>query len=163
MSRLLKQYGSNVLVWVISSFDIRICLGLIRQADTSFRISIFGFGLNMNFRSGTNYSYTPLLMVFTFFLLISCARTPDVVGKWREEGRTATLEFLKDGTFKAVDNQGMAVSGNYTLTENGKVSFEIERKDASPEIVSGKISVRGEELTLTSGDGKEVDRYKRER
>ena len=85
------------------------------------------------------------------------------MGKWREIGKTATLEFLKDGTFKAVDNQGMAVSGKYTLSENESARFEIERQDSSPEIVTGKISVRGEELTLISGDGKEVDRYKRER
>ncbi|MBW1912133.1 MAG: hypothetical protein JRI43_02965 [Deltaproteobacteria bacterium] len=78
-------------------------------------------------------------------------------------GKTATVEFWKDGTFKAVDNQGMAVSGKYTLSENGNAKFEIDREDSSPEIVSGKISVRGEELTLISGDGKEVDRYKRER
>ncbi len=78
-------------------------------------------------------------------------------------GRTATVEFLEDGTFKAVDNQGMAVSGKYSLSENGNARFEIEREDSPPEIVNGKISVRGEELTLISGDGKEVDRYKRER
>ena len=110
-----------------------------------------------------NCSFNPLLAIFTCFLIISCANKPDVVGKWREVGKTATLEFWNDGTFKAVDNQGMAVSGKYTLSENGNARFEIDREDSSPEIVSGKISVRGEELTLTSGDGKEVDRYKRER
>ncbi len=110
-----------------------------------------------------NYSFNPLLTILTFFLIMSCASAPGVVGKWREVGKTATLEFLKDGTFKAVDNQGMAVSGKYTLSENGNVRFEIDREDASPEIVTGKISVRGEELTMISGDGKEVDRYKRER
>ena len=109
-----------------------------------------------------NYRFTPLLTVFTFFLIISCAHTPDVVGKWREVGKTARVEFFKDGTFKAVDNQGMAVSGNYTLSENGNARFEIDREDSSPEIVTGKISVRGEELTLISGDGKEVERYERE-
>ena len=108
-------------------------------------------------------SFNLLLTIFIFFLIISCASSPDVVGKWREVGKTATVEFLKDGTFKAVDNQGMAVSGRYTLQENGKVRFEIDREDAPPEIVTGKISVRGEELTLISSDGKEVDRYKRER
>jgi len=110
-----------------------------------------------------NYNFNLLLTIFTFFLIISCASAPDVVGKWREVGKTATVEFLKDGTFKVVDNQGMAVSGKYTLGENGNVRFEIERQDSSPEIVTGKISVRGEELTLISGDGKEADRYKRER
>jgi len=109
-----------------------------------------------------NYRFKPLLIIFTFFLIISCVHTPGVVGKWREVGKTATVEFSKDGTFKAVDNQGMAVSGKYTLHENGNARFEIEREDSPPEIVSGKISVQGEELTLISGDGKEVDRYKRE-
>ena len=43
-------------------------------------------------------------------LRIACAKTPYLVGKWKEIGKTATLEFWKDGTFKAVDNQGMAVN-----------------------------------------------------
>ena len=109
------------------------------------------------------YSFNFLLAIFTFFLIVSCVNTPEVVGKWREVGKTATLEFFKGGTFKAVDNQGMAVSGRYTLHENGNARFEIDRQEFSPEIVIGNISVRGEELTLISGDGKEVDRYKRER
>ena len=109
------------------------------------------------------YSFNPLLAIFTFFLIVSCTNTPDVVGKWREVGKTATLEFFRGGTFKAVDNQGMAVSGKYTLHKNGNAKFEINRQGISPEIVIGKISVRGEELTLISGDGKEVDRYKKEK
>ena len=40
-----------------------------------------------------------------------------VFGKWKEIGKTATLEFWKDGTFKAVDNQKMAVKGKYTLNK----------------------------------------------
>jgi hypothetical protein len=96
-------------------------------------------------------------------LIISCTNTPDVVGKWREVGKTATLEFWKDGTFKAVDNQGMSVSGKYTLYENGNVRFEIYRKGSYPDIVNGKISLQGEELILTSADDNEVDRYKREK
>ena len=88
---------------------------------------------------------------------------PNVVGEWREEGKTATVVFWKDGRFKAVDNQGMAVSGNYTLHDNDTIRFEIDRQGLSPEIVVGKISIDGEELTLISGDGSEVDRYKREK
>ncbi len=109
-----------------------------------------------------NYSFTYLLAIFTFFLIISCANTPDVVGKWREVDKTATLVFWKDGRFKAVDNQGMAASGTYTLQKNGKVRFAIDRQGFFPEIVTGKISMQEEELTLISGDGSEVDRYKRE-
>ena len=87
------------------------------------------------------YSFYPLLTIFTLLLIISCATTSDIVGKWREVGKTATLEFWNDGTFKAVDNQGMVVSGKYILSENGNARFEIDRQGFSPEIVIGKISV----------------------
>ena len=109
------------------------------------------------------HSFNILLTVFISFLIVSCAKKPEIVGKWQEIGKTATLEFRKDGTFRAVDNQGMAVNGKYTLSKNGEIRFEIDRQEASPEIVTGKISLKGEELTLVSGDGKEVDKYKRVR
>ena len=103
------------------------------------------------------------LVILTWCLIISCANTPDVVGKWREVGKTATVIFGEDGMFKAVDNQGMAVSGTYTLHDNSTIRFAIDRQGLPPEIVDGKISMNGEELTLTSGDGSEVDRYKRDK
>jgi hypothetical protein len=113
------------------------------------------------------YKYTfkhffhSVLVAVTFLLILSCAKTPNVIGKWIEIGKTATLEFWKDGTFKAVDNQGMAVRGKYTFNRNGNVRFEIERQGASPEIINGTISVRGDELTVTSVDGKDVERYRK--
>jgi hypothetical protein len=95
--------------------------------------------------------------------VIACASTPNLVGKWREIGKAATLEFLKDGTFKAVDNQKMAVKGKYTLSAHENVRFEIFRQGSPYEIVNGKYSVQGDILTFTSGDGKEIERYKREK
>ena len=94
-------------------------------------------------------------------LLISCAMTPKVVGKWREIGKTATIEFFKDGSFKAIDNQGMAVSGKYTLLKDGKVRFEILHPGSSSEMVTGKLSVRKDELTISSEEGKEAERYRK--
>lgn len=108
-------------------------------------------------------SFCYLLVILTCFLMMSCANTPDVVGRWQEVGKTATLVFWKDGRFKAVDNQGMAVSGTYKLHENGKVRFAIDRQGFFPEIVVGKISTEGDKLTLISGDGSEIDRYRREK
>ena len=84
-----------------------------------------------------------------------------VFGKWKEIGKTATLEFWKDGTFKAVDNQKMAVKGKYTLIEPSNVRFEIFRQGSPSEIVIGKYSMQGDILTFTSADGKEIERYKR--
>ncbi len=109
------------------------------------------------------HSFHSLLAIVPFFLIISCASTPDVVGKWREIGKTATLEFLNDGTFKAVDNQGMAVSGKFTLHENGSVTFEIAHQGFSPEVIKAYLSARGDELTINPENGNEVERYRREK
>ena len=102
-----------------------------------------------------------LFVIVLFMMMISCAHTPRVIGKWREIGKTATLEFSKDGSFKAVDNQGMAVSGKYTLFENGNVRFEIAHPGSSSEIVIGKLSVREDKLTISFKNGHEVERYRR--
>ena len=101
--------------------------------------------------------------ILAFFIIIACANTPYIVGKWKEIGKTASLEFWKDGTFKAVDNQEMAVSGIYTLSEHGNVRFEIFRQGSSSDIVNGKYFLEGDILTFTSADGKEIVRYKMER
>jgi hypothetical protein len=61
------------------------------------------------------------------------------------------------------DNQKMAVSGKYTLIEPSNVRFEIFRQDSAPEIVKGTVSFQGDVLTVTSEDGKETERYKREK
>ena len=94
---------------------------------------------------------------------MACAKTPYIVGKWKEIGKTATLEFSKDGTFKAVDNQAMAVKGKYTLIEPSNVRFEIFRQDSPSEIVNGTYSLQGDVMTFTSADGKEIERYRREK
>ena len=101
-------------------------------------------------------------VILALSFILACA-TPHIVGKWKEIGKTATLEFWKDGTFKAVDNQKMAVKGKYTLIEPGNVRFEIFRQGSPPEIVNGTFSLQGDVLTFTSADGKEIERYRREK
>ncbi len=101
-----------------------------------------------------------LLLVIVLFFLTFCASGPDLIGKWKEIGKTATLEFSEDGTFKAVDNQGMAVSGKYTLLKDGHLKCEIQQ---TGEVVSLTISIRGNELTLASPGDREVELYRRER
>ena len=104
-----------------------------------------------------------LLAMVSFLLITSCASTRNVVGKWREIGKTATLEFRKDGTFRAVDNQGMAVSGTYALHGNEKATFTVVYQDSAPEIIECRISVRGDELTIAPERGDEPERYRREK
>ena len=101
------------------------------------------------------------ILAFTF--IIACAKTPNLVGKWKEIGKAATLELWEDGTFKAIDNQKMAVSGKYFLSDHGNIKFEIFRQGSLSEIVTGKYSVQGDILTFTSADGKEIQRYRRQK
>ncbi len=104
-----------------------------------------------------------LLLVVVLFFLSFCASKPDLIGKWKEVGKTAMIEFSKDGTFRAVDNQGMAVSGRYTLLKDGHLRCEIQQKEGAGEVLNLTISIEGDELTLTSSRGREVEIYKRER
>jgi hypothetical protein len=97
------------------------------------------------------------------FLLLSCASKPEIIGKWKEVGKVATLEFSTDGNFKAVDNQGMAVSGQYTLFKDGSLRCEVQQDGSSKEVVNLMISIKGDELTLTSSDTSEVESYRREK
>jgi len=80
-----------------------------------------------------------------------------VARNWKD----GNIRILKDGSFKAVDNQGMAVSGRFTLYENGIVRFEIANQGSPSEIVTGKLSVLEDKLIITSARGNEVERYRR--
>ena len=101
--------------------------------------------------------------ILAFSFIIACSNTPNLVGKWKEIGKAATIELWEDGTFKAIDNQKMTVSGKYSLSEHGNIRFEIFRQSSPSEIVNGKYSVQGDILTFTSADGKEIQRYRRQK
>ena len=49
------------------------------------------------------------------------------------------------------------------MIEPGNVRFEIFRQGSPSEIVIGKYSMQGDILTFTSEDGKEIEKYKREK
>jgi len=57
----------------------------------------------------------------------------------------------------------MAVNGKYKLIEPGNVRFQIFKQGSPSEIVNGMVSLQGDVLTFTSADGKEIERYKREK
>lgn len=88
---------------------------------------------------------------------------PEIVGRWREIGRTATLDILDNGTFTAVDNEGLAVTGRYTLIKDGSIEFAIQLEGRAEEIVSLSFSIHGDELTLTPSDGGKAERYQRQK
>jgi hypothetical protein len=103
------------------------------------------------------------LIALALLALATCAPTSSIIGKWQEIGTTATLEFHNDGTFAAIDDMDMAVSGTYAHRRDGRTRFEIAVPGSPPDIVWGKIHVQGDELIVTSDDNKEVERYRRTR
>jgi hypothetical protein len=102
-----------------------------------------------------------LFGLLLFLSIASCQQSPNLIGKWQEVGKTATLEFNEDHTFSAVDNMGMAVSGTYSLDNNGNIRFEIKHNEPSPEIIIVKVTVRDDELTVIYGYAGEVENYRR--
>lgn len=86
-----------------------------------------------------------------------------IVGRWREVGRDATLDMRQDGTFTAVDNEGLAVAGRYVLTTPCSLQFEVQLDGTTQYLVPLDFSVRGDELTLTAPDAQGVERYRRQR
>lgn len=104
----------------------------------------------------------PLLIIAAMLFTASCAGAPDVTGKWREIGNPGTMEFFKDGTFRAVDNQGMAAGGTYTLDRDGNMVFEIAHEGSSPEVVRAVAAVKKRELTLVFSRTDEILRYMKE-
>jgi hypothetical protein len=94
-------------------------------------------------------------------LVFGCVRAPTLTGAWREVGRTATVEFGPDGTFRAVDNEGMAVSGRYFPAGDGKVRFEIRHPDLTTEVVVLDATVTEDALTLTGEGAGPAEHYER--
>jgi hypothetical protein len=94
---------------------------------------------------------------------IVAGRFQHLTQKWSYFNGLKRKFHWKDGTFKAIDNQRMAVSGKYTLIEPGNIRFEIFRQGSPSEIVNGTFSLQEDVLTFTSADGKEIERYKREK
>ena len=132
-----------------------------KQTLESLTPGILGPSSPTKLEKNNKFKVCSAFIIIALFFILACANTPYIVGKWKEIGKTATLEFWKDGTFKAVDNQKMAVKGKYTLIEPGNVRFEIFRQGSPSEIVNGTFSIQGDVLTFTSGDGKEIERYNR--
>ena len=106
--------------------------------------------------SGTLISFM-VMMVIT-----SCASMTGITGTWREVDSDATLEFSKDGTFRAVDDMGMAVSGTYTLSDDGMIRFSVHHGDGHDEVVIVEYSVSEDLLTVRTQDHSETEQYMRE-
>jgi hypothetical protein len=104
-----------------------------------------------------------LLLILVLLLPASCVHRPDILGTWREAGKTATIEFHPDGTFRAVDNEGMAVAGRYHFFETGSIRFEVQSEGTITDVVNLRVSIQGDEMTLVPSDGGAIETYRKDR
>ena len=97
-------------------------------------------------------------------VMVGSRPPPELIGRWREVGRSATLEFLEDGSFKAKDNEGMAVAGRYVVGEDDKLSFVIHHEGNADEVVTVDFSLLDGELTVIfAGVKEEIEHYRKEK
>ncbi len=98
-------------------------------------------------------------------LLTSCGSSKPkdlIVGKWERVGDDVKPgedieEFTKDGKAIHKVNGNLIRESSYTLSEDGtSLKYVFERGDATY-----KANVTKDELTLTSGDGNDVLKFKR--
>ena len=90
-----------------------------------------------------------------------CAAGPSVVGKWQAVEGPASVSFGTDGVFRAVDNQGMAVSGNYRLVGADGIQFEVLHGGHESEVIDARVARDGDRLMLTFPGEEAVDIYHR--
>jgi hypothetical protein len=121
------------------------------------------FANTLNLFNYQRISAAPMkkLALLLFIFLISCSHTPNIAGKWQEPGTTSSIEFWQNGTFTAIDDMGMTVSGNYTILTNGRIRLEVKHPNNSDEIIIGNFAVQDDELILTPDEDKEILTYRK--
>lgn len=96
-------------------------------------------------------------------LLSSCSSKPGdvVVGKWKEVGGTETMGFFRDGTVSIPDKE-MSMGRGCKFIEKDRVKIELGGLGVliGPQVA--RVSISGEELTVTMPDGK-MCKYQRSR
>ena len=101
------------------------------------------------------------IALLTIILAVcGCAAGPSVVGKWQAEEGAASVSFGTDGVFHAVDNEGMAVSGNYRLVGADGVQFEVLHGGHESEVIDARVAREGDRLMLTFPGENAVDTYR---
>jgi len=106
--------------------------------------------------------YSPLLAVFTCCLLFGCSgKAKDLVGKWRDEAGTTTIEFSSDG--KVTIAQGGATNSTWYKLQGNKLTMGSVSGLKESDTVTWKVS--GDTLTLgrpgSTGPGPREQTFKR--
>ncbi|MDI6632362.1 MAG: hypothetical protein AB1507_05000 [Bacillota bacterium] len=101
------------------------------------------------------------VITFILALLVSCSSNLEkaIIGKWSEIDGTEKIEFFDDGTLTVADEE-MNMGGSYKFVEKDRIRVELGGLGALAGPFVAKVSVSGNELTLTMPDG-EVGRYRR--
>jgi hypothetical protein len=98
----------------------------------------------------------PIVLTLAIY---ACASGPAIVGNWKALEGAATVNFASDGTFSAVDNEGMPVSGTYRLVDPDGIRFEIRHGEADTERIDARISRTGERMTLVFPGENAIETY----
>lgn len=94
-------------------------------------------------------------------MLSSCSSKPEkaIVGKWKEIGGSETMEFFKDGTLSIADDS-VYFGGNYKFIDKDSIKMELGGSGAMAGPVVARVSITGEELTITM-PGDEASKFRK--
>lgn len=97
-----------------------------------------------------------LLVIFS-----GCAAKPAILGHWQSLDGPGGVTFKADGTFEAVDNQGMPVDGKYRIKGSDGIQFEIVHENSETESIDARLTQESDRLTLIFPDQEAVENYRR--
>lgn len=101
----------------------------------------------------------PIALLAIILAGCGCATGPSVVGKWQAVEGPASVSFGTDGVFRAVDNQGAAVSGNYRLVGADGIQFEVLHGGHESEVIDARVARDGDRLMLTFPGEESAETY----
>lgn len=101
---------------------------------------------------------TPITVLL---FICACAATPAIVGRWESLDGPGGVTFHADGTFQAIDNQGMPVEGTYRMAGPDAVRFEIVHGNQETESIGARVVRDGGRLTLVFPEQDAVENYRR--
>ena len=122
--------------------------------------------------SATCYNQHPMKMKFLLpfaaasLVLASTALADkpvkEIVGKWADSEGVGTLEYKADGTY--IEKMGgETMKGKYSFPDDTHIKVEVEGPMAAAGPMISAITVKGDDMDLTAGEGVPATHYKRQK
>jgi hypothetical protein len=109
----------------------------------------------------------PVILSATVCLVMAAAAfgglETDIVGKWSDPDNIVTTEYKSDGSFIETFVGGGVEKGRFSFPDAANIKLEFEAPMSAAGSFISAITINGDEMDLTSIDGKFVTHFKRQK